>query len=364
MHNKKKSKIIDRKLDHLKIPIDNDVQHSENYFNHVKLIHHPFPEFDLYEIDLSTTFFNKKIAAPICISAITGGHPVAEKINKILASSAEKENIIMSVGSQRAGVEDPILVDSFKVVRDVAPTIPIIGNIGIGQISKPDFEPEIFNQCIDMIKADVMAIHFNSLHELVQDNGDVSYKFFKENFRKIRNNTKIPIIAKEVGSGFDAETASLLEKLGFNGFDIGGAGGTSFADIEYHRNNAINEIYSRNPAQIFREWGNPTPISILYTRSVSSLPIIATGGLKTGIDVAKSIVLGADVGGFASKFLFTSWNDLKNEASAETIKEIKTIKHELRASMWLINSGSINELKGNAKKRVFIGDLFQWFQQI
>ncbi len=364
MHDKKRSEIMDRKLDHMKIPIEHDVQHAENYFKFIKLIHHPYAEFDFGEIDISTSFFGKKISAPICISAITGGHPVAGKINKILATAAEQEQIIMSVGSQRAGIEDPDLANSFKIVRDVAPAIPIIGNIGIGQISKPYFEPEFFLQCIDMIQADVMAVHFNPLHELLQDNGDISYKHFEENFLEIRKSTKIPIIAKEVGSGFDIESTKKLEELGFNGFDVGGAGGTSFADIEYYRSNKVNEKYTRNPAVLFREWGNPTPISILSVRTISSLPIIATGGLKTGVDIAKSIILGADIAGFASKFLFSSWNDLEKGSETGTIKEIKTLKHELQACMWLINVNRLNILKNNRKKRILLGDLYQWEKQI
>lgn len=133
-------KIMERKIEHLKIPLEHDVQHSQNYFKDIKLIHHPIPDFDFEDIDLSIQFFNKKVSAPICISAITGGHPVSKEINEILAKAAEEEDIIMSVGSQRAGIEDRALLDSFKITREVAPHIPIIGNIGLGQVSDPNFE--------------------------------------------------------------------------------------------------------------------------------------------------------------------------------------------------------------------------------
>ena len=151
-----------------------------------------------------------------------------------MAKAAEEENIIMSVGSQRAGIEDPALIDSFKITRDVAPNIPIIGNIGIGQVSALNFELDDFRKCIEMINADVMAIHLNALHELVQDKGDISYKLFRNNFTKLREKykSKIPIIAKEVGTGFNQDSALILDKLGFDGFDVGGAGGTSFSAIE------------------------------------------------------------------------------------------------------------------------------------
>ncbi|MHA1661494.1 MAG: type 2 isopentenyl-diphosphate Delta-isomerase [Promethearchaeota archaeon] len=355
--------ILSRKLDHLKIPIEYDVQHSKNYFEDIRLIHHSLPEIELDDIDLSVQFFNKKISAPICIAAITGGHPISEKINKILAEAAEKENIIMSVGSQRIGLKIPSTINSFKIVREVAPNIPIIGNIGVGNFSMANFNIVDFDKCIKMINADAMAIHFNALHELVQDKGNKSYKLFSKNFKKIRENTIIPIIAKEVGTGINQDLALMLEKLGFNGYDIGGTGGTSFASIESYRNNFKNDIYTRNPAEVFREWGIPTPVSIMNVRKVSQNLIIATGGLRTGIDIAKSIVLGADIGGFAHNFLVSAWKDYKNEIITNTIKEIKTLKNELRSSLWLMNVKNLSDLKGNSDKRVLLGELFQWINQ-
>ncbi len=355
--------IRERKLDHLKIPIEYDVQHRINHFKDIKLLHYPLPQIDFSEVNLSTRFFNKIISAPICIAAITGGHILSGRINEILAKAAEAENVIMSVGSQRVGLMDPTSVETFKVVRKVAPNIPIIGNLGIGQISNPKFNIEDFKSCIEMINADVMAIHFNALHELVQDKGDISYKNFNKNFEKIRNTYEIPIIAKEVGTGFNQEVAINLEKLGFDGFDIGGTGGTSFAAIESNRDNFDNDKYSRNPAEVFREWGIPTPISILNVRKISQKLIIATGGLKTGLDIAKSIALGADISGFAYKFLITAWEDMKIHTISNTIKEIKTLKNELRSSLWLMNLKSPSELKGNQKKYILLGKLNQWLNQ-
>ena len=355
--------IFNRKEEHLKIPIEYDVQHSINYFDDIKLNHHAIPEVDLEEIDLTFNFFNKQISAPICISAITGGHPVSKEINKILAKAAEEENIIMSVGSQRIGLEEPSTIDSFNIVREVAPTIPVIGNLGLGQVSSPYFKQEDLNACIDMINADAMAIHLNALHELVQYKGNISYGNFRRNFKKIRGNTKIPLIAKEVGSGINQDVASIIDELGFDGFDVGGAGGTSFAAIESKRNNFDNDKYSRNPADVFREWGIPTPVSIVNVRKASQKLTIATGGLKTGIDIAKSIVLGADIGGFAYKFLKSSWQDRKENTIANTIREIRTLKNELRSSLWLMNLNNLSELKNRREKCVIIGDLYLWLNQ-
>jgi len=355
--------IYNRKEEHLKIPIEYDVQHSINYFDDIKLIHHAIPEIDLKDIDLSLNFFNKQISAPICISAITGGHSVSKEVNKILAKAAEEENIIMSVGSQRIGLEDPSTIDSFKIVREFAPTIPVIGNLGLGQVSSTDFRQEDLTNCIDMVNADVMAIHLNALHELVQYKGNISYKNFRQNFKKIRESTKIPLLGKEVGTGFNQELTLLLDELGFDGFDVGGTGGTSFAAIESKRNNFDNDKYSRNPADVFREWGIPTPVSIVNVRKVSQKLTIATGGLKTGIDIAKSIVLGADIGGFAYKFLKSSWQDRKNDTISNTVREIRTLKNELRSSLWLMNLSNLSELKNKREKCVIIGNLYFWLNQ-
>lgn len=356
-------RLYDRKIEHIKIPLEYNVQHRKNYFDDINLIHHPLPEIELEDINLSVDFFKKKVSAPICIAAITGGHEISKAINNILANAAMTENIIMSVGSQRIGLEDPSTIDSFKIVRDIAPSIPVIGNLGIGQICDPDFNLDVFKKCIEMINADVMAIHFNALHELVQSEGNISYKNFEEKFKEIRKNLKIPILAKEVGTGFNEELALKLDLLGFDGFDVGGTGGTSFAAIESIRDEDSYEVYTRKIADTFREWGIPTPVSIMNVRKVSKKLIIATGGLRSGLDIAKSIVLGADIGGLAYKFLKTAWKDYKNNTQSNTLKEIKTLKQELRSSMWLMNVENLEKLKSNNDRRVLVGELYQWVNQ-
>jgi isopentenyl-diphosphate delta-isomerase len=360
---KETPQISNRKIEHLKIPIKYNVQFRENYLDEIKLVHHAYPECDLKEIDLSIDFFNKKVSAPICISALTGGHPVAKEINKILASAAEKHNIILSVGSQRAGIELKSLEDTFNVVREYAPSVPIIGNIGIGQISASDYNIEDFEKCIDMIKANVMAVHFNALHELVQGEGDTSYKNFQDNFEKIRKKYDIPIIAKEVGNGLNSDSARRLEGLRFDGYDVGGSGGTNFTAIESYRNKD-QKVYTRKLTDIFREWGIPTPISIAYVRKVSEKPIIATGGLRTGTDIAKCIALGANIGGFAFKFLKTALKDYEKGGIRNTIKEIETLKNELRSSLWLMNLHNVKELYKNRKKIILFGNIYRWMSQI
>jgi isopentenyl-diphosphate delta-isomerase len=173
----------------------------------------------------------------------------------------------------------------------------------------------------------------------------------------------IPIIAKEVGTGLNYKLIEKLEKNGFNGFDIGGSGGTSFAAIESKRTINHNERFSRKLSETFREWGIPTPISIIQARKVTDKTLIATGGLRNGIDIAKSIVLGADFSGFAYKFLKTSWEDYQNNTIKSTHKEIRTLKDELKSSMWLMNIEDLQKLKLNEEKRVLFGKLYDWLNQ-
>ncbi|MHA1269380.1 MAG: type 2 isopentenyl-diphosphate Delta-isomerase [Candidatus Helarchaeota archaeon] len=361
MENKE---LRNRKLDHLKIPIEKNVQHSYNLFKCVKLLHYSLPEYDLDEINLKIDFFGKTISSPICIAGMTGGTSISKEINRILASAAQQENIILGIGSQRAAIEDPSVSDSFKIVRQNAPDIPIIGNIGIGQIGDINFNEENFQDCIEMINADVMAIHFNALHEILQKKGNTSYKLFQSKFKQLRKVFKIPIIAKETGTGFNQDIAKKLETLGFDGFDVGGYGGTSFPAIESFRINSSYNEYTRNPAELFKDWGIPTPVSILYVRKVSDKPIIATGGVRSGIDIVKSIVLGADVGGLAYNFLISAWKDYKNNSISNTINEIRTLKNEIRLCLWLLNVKNIKEIKDNRSKMVLLGDLYQWADQI
>ena len=193
-----------------------------------------------------------------------------------------------------------------------------------------------------MIKADVMAIHFNALHELFQEKGDKTFNNLIENFKELKKIIKIPIIAKEVGSGFSQEVAQTLDRLGFDGFDVGGAGGTSFAAIESYRNKSLNERFTRNPAELFRDWGIPTPTCIIEVGEATNwkLPIIATGGIRSGLDVARAIALGANCAGIAHALLNPAI-----KGSDHTLFEIDAIIKELRAAMFLVGADKVSKMK-------------------
>ncbi|MGV9174060.1 MAG: type 2 isopentenyl-diphosphate Delta-isomerase [Promethearchaeia archaeon] len=353
-----------RKTEHLKIPIEYDVQHTRNFFDEIQLIHHALPEYDYEDINIKTELYGYNLQAPIVISALTGGTNTAKKLNQILARVAQQEGIIMSVGSQRIGVEEKSTVESFEIVRQEAKDIPIIGNIGIGQISDPKFTVDNFRECIEMIDADVMAIHFNALQEILQKHGDRSFENFEEKFTEIRENVSIPIFAKEIGTGFDVDTIKKLDHLGFDGFDVGGMGGTSFAALEGLRSKESSHVFTRNPGETFREWGIPTPACILYCRHLTKKPIIATGGLRNGIDIAKSLLLGANFGGFANNFLRSAWKDIKSNSFEKSRKEVRTLKKELKSTMWLLNIGDLADFP-NQNKRFFVKrKLAEWTKLI
>ena len=361
---KQKAEIEKRKAEHLQIPLNYNVQHKQNFFDEIDLIHHALPEYDYEKVDLETQLCHYRISAPIVISAITGGTDLARNINKILAQVAQRERIVMSVGSQRIGLEDDSTRYSFQIVREVAPDIPIMGNIGIGQISSSTFSMDDFQKCIEMIDADIMAIHFNALQEILQKHGDRSFKQFEENFKEIRETITLPIFAKEIGNGFDLETIKKLDGLGFDGFDVGGRGGTSFAALEGLRTKEPSKHFTRNLGRTFREWGIPTPASVCYCRHLTKKPIIATGGLRNGIDIAKSLLLGANFGGFANKFLRSAWKDIKIESIENSLKEIQTLKRELKSTMWLLNIQNLSEFKNQENRYIIKKKLEPWIQKI
>jgi isopentenyl-diphosphate delta-isomerase len=323
-----------RKLDHLKIALEKNVQSRvKNGFEDVTLVHRSLPETDKEDIELETTFLGRKICAPLVIAGMTGGHEKAEIINKNLALAAQELNIPMGLGSQRAAIEDESLAYTFSVARKVAPSVFLIGNLGIAQFCE-GYGLREAEKAVGMIKADALAVHLNPLHEAVQSSGDVSFKGCLKRLKKLKS-LGVPLIAKETGAGVSREDAVLLEKAGVASIDIGGLGGTSFAAVEHYRSD------KNNLARAFWDWGIPTAVATVECSRYTGLPIIATGGIRNGIDVAKAIALGASSCGFALPLLAKA---KKNHT--EVVEELKRIMDELRTAMFLVGAQNIKELKG------------------
>lgn len=331
-----------RKEEHVSIAVKEDVSAHHNYWDGISLVHNALPEINKEEIDTSTTLFGKKLDLPIVIAGITGGYSGAESINENLAKTAERFRIGMGVGSQRSALENRDLRHTYEVIKDY--DIPLkIANIGASQITRWSFEEskEKAIEIIDMIDADALAICLNFLQEATQPEGETNGRGCYEAIKKLADGLDIPIILKESGAGISREVAKRLLKTNIAGIDVGGAGGTSFAAIEYHRARLIKDWMHQRIGKTFWDWGIPTPFSIIEVREVvkDRLPIIATGGIRTGLDGAKAIALGADIFGVAHAMLKPA---LRGEKW--TFKEMSAIAEELRTAMFLVGARNVEEL--------------------
>ncbi len=329
--------ISDRKYEHLMICKNSDVEyHNTTGFEDIHLVHRTLPEVDLDSIDTSIDFFGKKLESPLVISAITGGHPASKSINAELAKAAEKTRIAMGVGSQRAGIKNPELRDTYEVVRECAPTTSIIGNIGIPQV-------EYAKESIDMINADTLAIHLNPLQEIIQPEGDINAVGYLDNLETFCKESEVPIIAKETGAGICQEDAKILESIGVNAIDIQGAGGTSWAAVESYR------LKDSDIGNLFWDWGIPTAVSTIEVLETVNIPVISSGGIRNGLEAAKALALGANAVGMALPFFRDAY-----EGHEYVENKIKQFNTELKTAMFLVGASSIEELK---EKRLIITGL-------
>ncbi len=352
----------DRKLDHIKLITKSGMQSSRNWMDEVYLHPDAIPAVDPADIDMTTHLFGRKFDAPFYVAAMTGGHPKSKKINEILARACAKANIPMGVGSQRVALDNDGATDSFKIARDVSSDLFLVANIGMSQLVKSK-EPVITaKKCIDMIKADALAIHFNKLQELVQPEGDRSFSKIMDIVEAIEYGLKIPIIIKEVGMGFSRSDYEILRNYHVAAVDTGGFGGTNFALVEALRIEEENYPYTRNLGETFQNCGTPTPVSVMLAKKYTGLPVLATGGIRTGLDVVKAQCLGADIAGLAYPFLIAALNDV-NAGSASIdacLKEIETIKAEIKTAMCLLNAKRVNDLDDS---QVHVSaDLSRWIE--
>jgi isopentenyl-diphosphate delta-isomerase len=315
-----------RKSDHIRINLEEDVNSSlttglEGY----NFIHEALPDINLEDVNLCVEVFRKRLEAPILISSMTGGTKEATKINLNLAAAAQKTGIAMGIGSQRAAIEDPELIESFQV-RKVAPDILLFANLGAIQLNYGYSLGEC-QRAVEMIEADALILHLNPLQEAVQPEGNTRFAKLLEKIEEICKNLPVPVIAKEVGWGFSGQTAKKLSAAGVTAIDIAGAGGTSWTQVEMHR--AKTEDRAKL-ASAFFDWGIPTAESIAQVKEAApELIIFGSGGLRTGIDIAKCIALGASLGGIASPLLKAA-----NNSAEMTIQKIQEISNEIRVCMF------------------------------
>lgn len=336
---KKGSMTSDRKLAHLQICLEHDVQarNITTGLEDVSFVHHATTDLNIGEIDLSVEIFNKKLSIPLIISGMTGGHDFARKLNSFLSQAVEKTNIGMGVGSQRAALENEDVKESFDVVRENAKNSLIIGNIGAGQIAQ-GLNNDQFQEIIDMVEADAVAVHFNPLQEAIQPEGDTQLKGLHEKIERLIQAHTIPVIAKEVGSGFSLHDIVQIKKMGFKAIDIQGAGGTSWAGVEAIRTLSPKHKQS---GEVFWDWGVKTAISTILAKKNFEGVIIGSGGIRNGLDIAKLIALGADAAGMAIPFLFT----IQKHSTEAVVQKIEEISYQLRLACFLTGSRSLSELR-------------------
>jgi isopentenyl-diphosphate delta-isomerase len=349
----------ERKLAHLAICRDKDVtcKFKPTHFNDVELVHVAIPEMDLRDVDLSVKAFGKTLSVPLLISAMTGGHPEAKKINENLAIAAKDLGIGMCVGSQRAALEDPSLEDTFAIVRAVSKEILVVGNIGAPQLLLPKGS-ELAKRAVNMIDADALALHLNPLQELVQPGGDTNYKGVLKAIRELSRSLGVPVIVKETGCGISKEVAKELVDTGAYAIDVSGAGGTSWAAVEYYNAIMQGNNFNADVAESLWDWGIPTAMSICEVVSLPTPPraIIASGGIRDGLDMAKAIALGADLVGIARPLLVPAF------AGPEEVKALlQRMIYELKAISMLTGSKKLGDLK--RAKFVIKGELLNWVVQ-
>lgn len=337
--------ISDRKLEHLLLCAHCDVQYKNKKtgFNDIEFIHRALPELNKEKIDLSTELLGKELNSPIIISAMTGGHPSALALNRELAKAVDKLGIGMGLGSQRAAIENPELINTYDVARKEAPSSLLIGNIGAPQI-------EYAHQAVEMIDADALAVHLNPLQESIQPEGDIDATGFLDSIGEIVKTVDVPVIAKETGAGISFEDAVLLEKKGVDAIDVAGSGGTSWAAVETYR---ADDTYM---GDLYWDWGIPTAVSTVEVTQSVNIPVLSSGGIRSGLDAAKAIALGAESVGIALPVLKEAYIGYK-----EIIKVIERFQESLKVAMFLVGASNLEELKSS--KLIIRGQTREWLQE-
>ena len=325
-----------RKDDHININIEKNVQSSlTNGLENYQFIHEALPELNLTDIDTAQILFNRPVKTPLLISSMTGGTDKARRINTVLAEIAQSFGLAMGIGSQRAAIENPSKIDTFQV-RKLAPDILLFANLGAVQLNY-GYTLDQYRRAVNMIEADALILHLNPLQEAVQPEGDTNFSNLLMKIEDICRKIEVPVIAKEVGWGISAKTAGKLFSAGVSAIDVAGAGGTSWSNVEKFRaKTKIQERIARN----FHSWGISTADSITQIKQAypDSL-IIASGGLQNGIDVCKSLALGARLGGLAGKFLKAAVESIET-----TIDLATQLDREIKICMFATGSKDLTAL--------------------
>lgn len=335
------NKTEERKNDHLDICLRENVQARKvtTGFEELHLVHKALPEINLKEINTSTKVFNYKFAAPIIVESMTGGTANTIEINVAIARAVQELGLGMGVGSQRVAFENPRVETSFSVVRKEAPEAFIIANLGAAQLTQ-GYGVKEAKKAVHMLKANALAIHLNPLQEAIQPEGETAYSGVTTAIEKIAKGLEVPVIVKETGCGIAFTEARQLESIGVAGIDVAGVGGTSWAAVEYFRAKDRDDEFRQQLGEAFWDWGIPTAASLIEVVQKVRIPVIASGGVRSGIDAAKALAVGSSLVGIAYPVLHPAVH-----GSEEVKKKLRLIIEELRNVMFLVGASSLTKLK-------------------
>ena len=346
-----------RKAEHVKVVLGKDVEGRYRYWNDIQLVHNALPELDFDQIDPTTSLFGKKLRAPLVITGMTGGFPDAAKINENLARAAAEVGIAMGVGSERAGILKGQYPESYSCVARYP--VPLkFANIGAPQLIEQKAGEKVVGveearRAMELIGADILAIHLNFLQEMVQPEGDRKARGCLDRVGELAKS--LPVLAKETGAGLSQSVGERLRAKGVRGFDVSGTGGTSFAAVEHYR--ALEQGAEREArlGKTFWDWGIPSPVAV---REISALglPVIASGGIRSGLDIARAIALGASAAGTAGGILRAAAVGFE-----ETRRELEQMIHELKVAMFLTGSRTLEALQ--KAPLVITGETRQWLRR-
>ncbi len=333
---KEDTPITNRKADHISINLEKDVSSDlSTGLEAYRLVHNALPEISLNEVDTRLRFLGKPLSAPLMIASMTGGTMLAESLNRTFAMAAEKYGIAFGLGSQRAAIMQPDLQKSFAV-RQWAPKTLVFANLGAVQLN----DGWGYDECmtaVEMIEADALILHLNPLQEALQPEGDTNFENLLPKIEKICKQLPVPVIVKEVGWGISGSLAVQLESAGVSVIDVAGAGGTSWSEVEKNR---LNILQDQAVASRFKSWGIPTAECLRQMQAADiKVPIISSGGLRDGLDLAKSLALGATLGAYARVFLLAA-----HQGQAAMNEKVESLIRELRIAMFSCGAAKLSDL--------------------
>jgi len=339
------TKTQQRKKEHLELCLDTESVSSPSStgLEAYRFIHNALPELDIDEIDISTTFLDKRLSAPVLISSMTGGFDLARKVNRNLAAAAQMLGLAMGVGSQRVAIEEPSATTSFQV-RDIAPDILLLGNLGAVQLNY-GYGIEQCRRAVAMIDADGLIFHLNVLQEAVQPEGNRNFKGLTAKIAAVCKGLAVPVVAKEVGNGISVDVAVRLHRAGVRAIDIAGKGGTSWSAVEAQRAAKMG----RRADAAFADWGIPTEEALISVRkALPDVQLVASGGIRSGLDIAKSIALGADIAALGQPLLSAAL-----ESADKVVEFLAGVIHELKVSMLCLGAKDLRALRQAPLTRTF-----------